>query len=246
MPMSIQTPGVHHVALRSADLERSHRFYAGTLGFPVVLELPNIFIFLAGATAVAVRGPEPGSPQGDRFSPFRVGLDHLALACTDEAVLQQVASALGKAQVPNTGVKLDEVLGKNYVAFKDPDGIAWELYMAKNAAVEAVESYLAGLRGKDLDTVPFAPSVSFESPLSPRIVGVKAVTEFLKGLFPAIKDIRVLRHVVENEWVATRFDLDTTFGVIPVFDCFRVANGLIQEIRPFYDPRPITGAADAA
>lgn len=43
--------------------------------------------------------------------------------------------------------------------------------------------------------------------------------------------------------MTTRFDLSTTFGVIPVFDCFRVANGLIQEIHPFYDPRPITNAA---
>ena len=28
-----------------------------------------------------------------------------------------------------TGVKLDETLGKRYVAFKDPDRIAWEFYM---------------------------------------------------------------------------------------------------------------------
>jgi hypothetical protein len=85
--------------------------------------------------------------------------------------------------------------------------------------------------------------VTFESPLSPRVVGVKAVSELLTGMFPVIKGIRVRRHIVENEYVATRFDLDTTFGEIPVFDCFRVANGLIQEVRPFYDPRPITNAA---
>ena len=30
--------------------------------------------------------------------------------------------------VENTGVKLDETLGKRYVAFKDPDRIAWEFY----------------------------------------------------------------------------------------------------------------------
>jgi hypothetical protein len=42
------------------------------------------------------------------------------------------------------------------------------------------------------------------------------------GLFPAIKDIRVKQHIVEGEYVATVFDFDTTFGVIPVFDCFRV------------------------
>ncbi|MDQ3685265.1 MAG: VOC family protein [Acidobacteriota bacterium] len=88
-----------------------------------------IFIFLAGSTAIAIRSPEANSPQGDVFNPFRVGLDHVALACEDEGELQRVASALSEASVENTGVKTDEVLGKRYVAFKDPDRIAWELYM---------------------------------------------------------------------------------------------------------------------
>lgn len=243
MSIGVQTSGVHHVALRSRDLERSRRFYAQTLGFPVALELPNLFIFLAGSTAIAVRGPEDATPEDDRFSPFRVGLDHVALACGREQELERVAGALDRADVPNTGTKLDEVLGKRYVAFKDPDGIAWELYMSANPAVEAVDAYFEGLKRKDLTRVPFAPSVSFESPLSPRLVGVKAVTEFLNGVFPVIKDVRVKQHIAENDYVATRFDLDTTHGVIPAFDCFRVSNGLIQEVRPFYDPRPITNAA---
>ncbi len=139
-------------------------------------------------------------------------------------------------------MKTDEVLDKRYVAFKDPDGIAWEFYMTGNPAVQAVESYLDGLRRKDLSEVPFAPSVSLESPLSPRIVGIKAVSEFLTGMFPTIRDVRTKQHIVENDYVATRFDLDTASGVIPVFGCFRVANGLIQEMRPFYDPRPIAEA----
>jgi glyoxylase I family protein len=243
MSIALQTPGVLHIALRSTDLERTRRFYAETLGLPLVLQLPNLLIFLAGSTAVALRGPETDTPKGDRFSPFRVGLDHVALACSDEEELERVAGALARADVPSTGVKTDEVVGKRYVAFKDPDGIAWELYMAANPVVHAVESYLDALRCKDLSRVPFAPSVTFESPLSPRVVGVKAVSELLTGMFPVIKGIRVRRHIVENEYVATRFDLDTTFGEIPVFDCFRVANGLIQEVRPFYDPRPITNAA---
>jgi uncharacterized glyoxalase superfamily protein PhnB len=47
----------------------------------------------------------------------------------EEAELQRVAAALTTAGVQNTGVKLDTTLNKKYVAFKDPDGIAWELYM---------------------------------------------------------------------------------------------------------------------
>ena len=126
--MNIKTTGVHHIALRSGNLERSKRFYSEVLDFPVLMESP-IFIFLAGSTAIAVRGPEADSPQGDVFNPFRVGLDHIALACEDESELQRVASALSEAGVENTGVKTDEALGKRYVAFKDPDRIAWELYM---------------------------------------------------------------------------------------------------------------------
>jgi glyoxylase I family protein len=130
MAINIQTTGVHHLALRSADLARSRRFYVETLGFAPVLEAPNIFLFLAGGTAVAVRGPESGMPNGDRFNPLRVGLDHVALACSDEQELERVASALASAGVENTGIKVDETLGKKYVAFKDPDRIAWEFYMA--------------------------------------------------------------------------------------------------------------------
>ena len=129
MTISINTTGVHHVVLRSTDLERSKSFYAETLGFPLILEGANIFLFLAGSTAFGVRGPEADTLEGDKFNPSRVGLDHVALACDDEAELKRVAAELSEAGVENTGVKLDETLGKRYVAFKDPDRIAWELYM---------------------------------------------------------------------------------------------------------------------
>jgi glyoxylase I family protein len=128
--IGIRTTGVHHVALRCTDLERAKRFYRDLLGFPIVVETDGLFLFLAGSTAFGVRAPVQQTPSGDRFDPFRVGLDHVALACESEDELQRVAAALSDAGVENTGVKLDEALGKNYVAFKDPDRIAWELYMA--------------------------------------------------------------------------------------------------------------------
>ncbi len=130
MSINISTPGVHHIALRSADFERSKHFYTEMLGFKVALEAPNLFLFFAGATAFAVRGPEASTSQDDVFNPFRVGLDHVALVCDDDSELARVAAALSEAGVENTGIKLDETLGKRYVAFKDPDRIAWEFYMA--------------------------------------------------------------------------------------------------------------------
>lgn len=130
MSIGIKTPGVHHIALRVSDLKRARKFYIDTLGFSVLMEMPTGFLFLAGTTAIGIRGPEDGTPAGDTFSPFRVGLDHLAIACEDEAELDRVAERLAEAGIENTGVKTDETLGKRYVAFKDPDRIAWEYYMA--------------------------------------------------------------------------------------------------------------------
>jgi hypothetical protein len=42
-----------------------------------------------------------------------------------------------------------------------------------------------------------------------------------------------------GQWCATVFDFDTTFGTIPMVDCFHVIDGQMMSIRVYYDPRPI-------
>lgn len=128
------TSGIHHLTLRSTNLARSRAFYGNTLGLPIVIETPELFAALAGGAAIVVRGPDAQTPAGDRFNPFRVGLDHVALGCGTEPELERVADALAAAGVPSTGIKFDAVLQRRYVAFKDPDGIAWEFYMAPDAS----------------------------------------------------------------------------------------------------------------
>ena len=134
MSIALQTTGIHHLALRATDLARAHAFYGRTLGFPIVLETRDSFLVLAGNTVVVLRGAESQTPAGDRFNPFRVGLDHLALACGSETELERAAAALDVAKVPSTGLRFDRLLKRRYVAFKDPDGIAWEFYMAPEPA----------------------------------------------------------------------------------------------------------------
>ena len=128
MAVAPKTPGIHHLALRTSDMARAKTFYQDTLGFPVILEVPDLFIFAAGGTFIGVR-PASGQAPGSTFNPFTIGLDHLALGCESEEELHRVAAALAAANVENTGVKMDETLGKSYIAFKDPDRINWEFYM---------------------------------------------------------------------------------------------------------------------
>lgn len=75
MAIGLKTPGLHHLSLRSTDLERSKGFYVGLLGFPVVMEVPGLLLFAAGSALFGARGPDQATPAGDGFDPFRVGLD---------------------------------------------------------------------------------------------------------------------------------------------------------------------------
>ena len=94
MAINMNTSGVHHVSLRVSDLERSKKFYVETLGFQHLMDADNICLFLAGGTAFGLRGPTAEMPRGDKFSPHRVGVDHIALACSDRSELKRVADAL--------------------------------------------------------------------------------------------------------------------------------------------------------
>jgi hypothetical protein len=82
--------------------------------------------------------------------------------------------------------------------------------------------------------------VTFESPLVARVSGRDAVIDALRSMLPAVLGLTVRDHIAEGEFVASRFDLDTPFGPIEAFDRFRVVDGFLAEIRPYFDPRPIT------
>ncbi|HET7898739.1 MAG TPA: VOC family protein [Flavisolibacter sp.] len=129
MEIEPKTPGIHHLALRCKDFTVTKNFYQNILGLPLALDTPELMAFVAGGVIVVFK---PANVDGDKdavFSPFPIGLDHVALACETEEELHRVADGLAKAGVENTGVKTDETLQKLYVAFKDPDRIQWEFYM---------------------------------------------------------------------------------------------------------------------
>ncbi|HLZ09644.1 MAG TPA: VOC family protein [Chloroflexota bacterium] len=126
--MSIQTNGFHHVGIRVTDLSRARAFYVDTLGFQPVLELPRLIIVNANGSLLGIQGNAPETAQGDRFDPFRVGLDHIGLGVGDVAELGRLKEQLDRSGVRNNGVEDDAVLGAKYISFYDPDGIALELY----------------------------------------------------------------------------------------------------------------------
>ena len=120
---------IHNICMRSMDFNITKNFYGNKLGWKLVIDQPDLIIYLAGSVFVAFKKADPRDKKYTSFSPFEVGLDHIAISCETEEELRQFAKKLADAGVENTGVKLDGVLNKLYVAFKDPDRIAWEFYM---------------------------------------------------------------------------------------------------------------------
>jgi predicted ester cyclase len=119
----------------------------------------------------------------------------------------------------------------------------------RERAVRAVEAFLEGLVKSSVDGMPLAPRRhSDQSTRSGKSQKRKrAGFEFLKPrIFPKIpvRAATVERHIVEGEYVATRWD--ATFRdakgsdvLVSIFDFFRVTDGLIREARFFFDPKPL-------
>lgn len=126
--MQFGTYPVGNLGLRVSDLARAKRFYIDTLGFGLVREAQGVVFIDANGMLIALLGPAEQTGAADRFDPFRIGLDHLALAIADAGELEGLREQFDAAGVPNHGIEQDSATGGTYISFYDPDGIAWELY----------------------------------------------------------------------------------------------------------------------
>jgi limonene-1,2-epoxide hydrolase len=118
----------------------------------------------------------------------------------------------------------------------------------KQSQIAAVEAFLTGLTHNDVRAMPFADDILLTSPLDPShpARGRDAVIAFLqKEVFPKVPvaSAKVEKHIVEGDAVATLWEATFRLGqgeiVVPIFDFFRVTGGLIHEIRPYFDPKPL-------
>ncbi|WP_459645774.1 VOC family protein [Kineococcus sp. NUM-3379] len=136
--MPIPVTGFAHVRLTVTDLRRSREFYDALFGWDVAYELPDdadeetraSLGFLFGGVVYSFPGGlfglRPVAPGTDRFSEDRVGLDHLALGVASRAELEAATGALDALGVAHEGIK--DLGAFLILEFRDPDGIALELF----------------------------------------------------------------------------------------------------------------------
>jgi catechol-2,3-dioxygenase len=124
-------PGLTHVALTVKDVEVSGPWYRRLLGTDPVLDehtdagFRHLVWVLDGGTLLGIHQHERGAPD-ERFTEFRVGLDHVGFGCANRAELEKWMDRLNELGISHGGI-VDAGYGSG-LSFRDPDGIALELF----------------------------------------------------------------------------------------------------------------------
>jgi hypothetical protein len=111
----------------------------------------------------------------------------------------------------------------------------------RESVANVLNTYVTAMKTGDYSRVTFAPDVTFVGPLTNGpINGEAAVRAFLIRVSTDVKDIRVKRQVIDGEFAGVVAELETKNGtVVPYIEYFRVVDGRIMEIHPYFDPRPL-------
>ena len=120
----------HHVAIICSNYEQSKHFYVNILGFSIIQETfraernsYKLDLQVGDRDRIELFSfpdppPRPSKPEAQ-------GLRHLAFAVAD---LEQAAEFLQAQGVAVEAIRLDELTGKRFTFFQDPDGLPLELY----------------------------------------------------------------------------------------------------------------------
>ena len=123
---------IHHIAILAGDYEASKYFYTVVLGFEIIKETYRkerqsfkLDLAINGTYQVELFS-FPESKERASF-PEAKGLRHLAFSVDDiEASVQQLI----EKGVDVQGIRIDELTGKRFCFFYDPNGQPLELYEA--------------------------------------------------------------------------------------------------------------------
>lgn len=126
----MKTTGIHHVAIICSNYEISKKFYTEILGFAIVKETyrenrSSYKLDLRVGKAEQIELFSFPNPPKRLNRPEGCGLRHLAFAVED---LDGAVCALESQGVPVEDIRVDEITGKRFTFFKDPDDLPLELY----------------------------------------------------------------------------------------------------------------------
>ena len=112
-----------------------------------------------------------------------------------------------------------------------------------NQTRAAINSYFEGFNARDISRMPIAANVHFKAPVNAEaVIGLEALRPFLEQVFSTFEKIVVHRVVVEGEYASVMLDYYLPGSPpIPMVDCFRVVDGEVVEILPYFDTALLPG-----
>lgn len=124
-------PALNHVAVTVRDLEVSAPWYRALIGTdPAIDEHTDAgfrhLVWVFGNGTLFGIHQHDRAAEDERFTEFRVGLDHVGFGCANRAELEQWVERLDGLGVENGGI-VDAPYGSG-LSFRDPDGVALEFF----------------------------------------------------------------------------------------------------------------------
>ncbi|HET7311254.1 MAG TPA: VOC family protein [Mycobacteriales bacterium] len=133
--------GLHHVAINVRDLEKSVQWYGEVLGFAPLFPYDTDAFqrrIMRHPSGVVIGLTRHNSDDGDaEFNERRTGLDHIAFGVGSREELEAWLSRLDAAGVTHSGISETPTTGSVLIAFRDPDNIQLELYVAQGATASS-------------------------------------------------------------------------------------------------------------
>jgi catechol-2,3-dioxygenase len=124
-------PALTHVAVTVRDLSISAPWYRALIGADPVIDedtaagYRHVVFALDNDTLFGLHQHTQPAP-AERFSEFRVGLDHAAFACASREDLEKWVGRLDELGIEHGGI-VDAPYGSG-LSFRDPDGCALEFF----------------------------------------------------------------------------------------------------------------------
>lgn len=126
----MQINGIHHISIICSNYDKSKHFYVAILGLEIIKETYRaerqsykLDLALNGKYILELFS-FPNPPKRPSH-PEAQGLRHLAFEVDD---IKEVIANLKEKGVSTEAIRIDELTGKRFTFFSDPDDLPLELY----------------------------------------------------------------------------------------------------------------------
>ena len=122
--------GFHHIAIIASDYAKSKRFYTEILGAEIIeetyrAERQSYKLDLKFGDGSQIELFSFPNPPARPTTPEACGLRHLAFRVEN---IEQAVEFLARFAIECEPVRVDELTGKRFTFFRDPDGLPLEFY----------------------------------------------------------------------------------------------------------------------